>query len=163
VSPQRRSANQVSPNSFGAYGFLLAGSVSAHATGVALRAAEWKASSGEMVPMDGSWQAVAASSDVVADGVMHPFEHGSLIGFRAPRRRPARGSFGNLHAPGLPAVFDAPGDRLRCPCHSASFSPTGQLLSHQLPVAPTPLPQLQAREVNGTIEVLGPVEPTKPA
>ena len=45
------------------------------------RAAAWKASSGEMVPMDGSWQAVAASSDVVADGVMHPFEHGSLIGF----------------------------------------------------------------------------------
>jgi Rieske [2Fe-2S] domain len=81
VSPQRRSANQVSPNSFGAYGFLLTGSVSAHATGVALRAAAWKASSGEMVPMDGSWQAVAASSDVVADGVMHPFEHGSLIGF----------------------------------------------------------------------------------
>ena len=116
-----------------------------------------------MVPMDGSWQAVAASSDVVADGVMHPFEHGSLIGFRAPRRRPARGSVGNLHAPGLPAVFDAPGDRLRCPCHSTSFSPTGQLLAHQLPVAPTPLPQLQAREVNGTIEVLGPVEPTKPA
>jgi len=81
VSPQRRSANQVSPNSFGAYGFLLTGSVSAHATGVASRAAAWKASSGEMVPMDGSWQAVAASSDVVADGVMHPFEHGSLIGF----------------------------------------------------------------------------------
>jgi hypothetical protein len=55
-------------------------------------------------------------------------------------------------------VFDAPGDRLRCPCQSTSFSPTGQLLSHQLPVAPTPLPQF-----NGTIEVLGPVEPTKPA
>ena len=70
---------------------------------------------------------------------------------------------GNLHAPGLPAVFDAPGDRPRCPCHSTSFSPTGQLLAHQLPVAPTPLPQLQVREVNGTIEVLGPVEPTKPA
>jgi cytochrome b6-f complex iron-sulfur subunit len=57
-------------------------------------------------------------------------------------------------------VFDAPGDRPRCPCHSTSFSPTGQLLAHQLPVAPTPL---QVREVNGTIEVLGPVEPPKPA
>ena len=128
-----------------------------------MRAAAWKASSGEMVPMDGSWQAVAASSDVVADGVMHPFEHGSLIGFVPRADGQPEAVSGNLHAPGLPAVFDAPGDRLRCPCHSTSFSPTGQLLAHQLPVAPTPLPQLQVREVNGTIEVLGPVEPPKPA
>src|ERR1700736_2827277 len=31
-------------------------------------------------PHNGSWHPVAASSDV-PDGVMHPFEHGSLIGF----------------------------------------------------------------------------------
>ena len=49
------------------------------------------ASGGEMVPNDGSWQAVAASSDVGADGVMHPFEHGSLIGFvRRVEGRPRR-------------------------------------------------------------------------
>jgi Rieske Fe-S protein len=56
-------------------------------------------------------------------------------------------------------VFDAPGDRLRCPCHSTSFSPTGQLLAHQLPVAPTPLPQLQVREVNGWAQSSRPSRP----
>ena len=121
------------------------------------------ASGGEMVPNDGSWQAVAASSEVGADGVMHPFEHGSLIGFvRRVDGRPEAVSGICTHQ-GCRLWFDKPDDRLRCPCHSTSFSPTGQLLAHQLPVAPTPLPQLQVREVNGTIEVLGPVEPTKPA
>src|SRR6516225_1457532 len=52
--------------------------------------------------------------------------------------------------------FDAPDDRLRCPCHSTSFAPTGQVLTHQLPIAPSPLPALQVREVNGVIEVLAP-------
>jgi Rieske Fe-S protein len=59
--------------------------------------------------------------------------------------------------------FDKPDDRLRCPCHSTSFSPTGQVLAHQLPIAPRPLPQLLVRELNGAIEVFGPTEPTKPA
>ena len=135
VSPQRRSANQVSPNSFGAYGFLLTGSVSAHATGVASRAAAWKASSGEMVPMDGSWQAVAASSDVVADGVMHPFEHRSLIGFRAPRRRPARGSVGEfartraagcIRRTGRPAALPVPFDLVLAHRSAAGPSAAGR-------------------------------------
>jgi hypothetical protein len=116
-----------------------------------------------MVPMDGSWQAVAASSDVVADGVMHPFEHRSLIGFRAPRRRPARGSVGEfarnraagcVRRTGRPAALPVPFDLVLAHRSAAGPSAAGP---------PTPLPQLQVREDNGTIEVLGPVEPTKPA
>jgi hypothetical protein len=61
------------------------------------------------------------------------------------------------------AIANDADDRLRCPCHSASFSPTGQVLAHQLPIAPTPLPQLEVREVNGAIEVFAPAEPTQPA
>ena len=120
------------------------------------------ASGGEMVPNDGSWQAVAASSDVGADGVMHPFEHGSLIGFvRRVDGRPEAVSGVCTHQ-GCRLWFDKPDDRLRCPCHSTSFSPTGQVLTHQLPIAPKPLPQLQVREHNGAIEVFAPTEPTKP-
>jgi cytochrome b6-f complex iron-sulfur subunit len=57
-------------------------------------------------------------------------------------------------------VFDAPGDRLRCPCHFASFAPTGEVLSHPAPTALAPLPRLEVREVNGMIEVFAPAEPT---
>jgi cytochrome b6-f complex iron-sulfur subunit len=55
--------------------------------------------------------------------------------------------------------FDGPDDRLRCPCHSTSFSPSGQVLSHQLSISPAPLPKLQVREQDGTIEVFAPTEP----
>jgi Rieske Fe-S protein len=120
------------------------------------------ASGGKMVPNAGSWQPVAASSQV-PDGVMHPFEHGAVIGFvRRVDGRPEAVSGVCTHQ-GCRLWFDAPDDRLRCPCHSTSFSPTGQVLAHQLPVAPNPLPQLEVREVNGTIEVFAPPEPTKPA
>jgi len=57
--------------------------------------------------------------------------------------------------------FDAPDDRLRCPCHSTSFSKEGQVLSHQLPIAPKPLPKLEVREVDGVIEVFAPPSPTE--
>ena len=59
--------------------------------------------------------------------------------------------------------FDAPDDTLRCPCHTTSFSPTGQVLTHQLPIAPKPLPALMVREVNGVIEVLAPPRRDQPA
>jgi cytochrome b6-f complex iron-sulfur subunit len=120
------------------------------------------ASGSEMVPNGGRWQPVAASSDV-PDGVMHPFEQGSLIGFvRRVDGRPEAVSGVCTHQ-GCRLWFDAPRDQLRCPCHTTSFSPTGQLLAHQLPIAPNPLPQLEVREVNGTIEVFAPTPPVKPA
>lgn len=118
---------------------------------------------GELTPNDGSWQPVAKSSDVGADGVMHPFEHAALIGFvRRVDGHPEAVSGVCTHQ-GCRLWFDQPDDRLRCPCHSTSFSPTGQLLTHQLPTPPRPLPQLQVREVNDTIEVFAPTEPTHPS
>ena len=59
-----------------------------------------------------------------------------------------------IRAAGL--FFDQSDDRLRCPCHGASFSPTGQLLSHPGPTALAPLPRLEIRDVNGAVEVFGP-------
>jgi cytochrome b6-f complex iron-sulfur subunit len=121
------------------------------------------ASDGEMVPNGGSWQPVAASADVVDDGVMRPFEHGSLIGFVRRVDGRLEAVSGVCTHQGCRLWFDQPDDRLRCPCHTTSFSPTGQLVAYQLPVAPKPLPQFPVRENNGAIEVFAPTEPTEPA
>jgi nitrite reductase/ring-hydroxylating ferredoxin subunit len=111
---------------------------------------------------DGSWQPVAASSEV-PDDVMHPVENGSLIGsVRRVAGRPEAVSGICTHH-GWRQWFDAPTYQLRCACHSTSFSPTRRLLAHQLHNAPKSLPQLQVREVNGAIEVLARAEPAKPA
>jgi cytochrome b6-f complex iron-sulfur subunit len=121
------------------------------------------ASAAEMVPNDGSWQPVAASSDVVSDGVMHPFERASLIGFVRRVDGRLEAVSGICTHQGCRLWFDKPDDQLRCPCHSTSFSPIGQVLAHQLPIAPKPLPGLEVREINGVIEVFAPAEPTQPA
>jgi nitrite reductase/ring-hydroxylating ferredoxin subunit len=110
---------------------------------------------GELTPNAGMWQKVAASSDV-PDGAMHPFDLGSVVGFvRRVNGKPQAVSGVCTHQ-GCRLWFDAPDDRLRCPCHSTSFAPTGQVLTHQLPISPKPLPALQVREANGVIEVLAP-------
>jgi cytochrome b6-f complex iron-sulfur subunit len=110
---------------------------------------------GELTPNAGTWQKVAASSDV-PDGVMHPFDLGSVIGFVRRVNGKLQAVSGVCTHQGCRLWFDAPDDRLRCPCHSTSFAPTGQVLTHQLPIAPRPLPALQVREADGVIEVLAP-------
>jgi nitrite reductase/ring-hydroxylating ferredoxin subunit len=118
--------------------------------------------SGQLTPNDGSWQRVAASSEV-PDGRMHPFDLGSINGFvRRVDGKPEAVS-GTCTHQGCRLWFDAPDDRLRCPCHSTSFAPTGQVLTHQLPIAPKPLPTLMVREADGVIEIFAPVHPDQPA
>ncbi|HUO38993.1 MAG TPA: Rieske (2Fe-2S) protein [Mycobacterium sp.] len=115
-----------------------------------------------MVPNQGSWQAIASSADL-PEGATRPFEHGSVIGFvRRVDGRPEALSGICTHQ-GCRLWFDQADDRLRCPCHSTSFSPTGQVLSHQLPSTPAPLPTLEVREHEGAIEVFAPVEPPQPS
>jgi len=117
---------------------------------------------GQLTPNDGSWQRVAASSEVT-DGVMHPFDLGSVTGFvRRVDGKPQAVSGVCTHQ-GCKLWFDAPDDTLRCPCHTTSFSPTGQVLTHQLPITPKPLPALMVREVNGAIEVFAPPPHEEPA
>ena len=116
----------------------------------------------ELTPNTGRWMRVAASAEVPA-GVMRPFDLGSVIGFvRRVDGKPEAVSGVCTHQ-GCRLWFDAPDDRLRCPCHSTSFTPAGQVLTHQLPIAPKPLPTLMVREQGGAIEVFVPVPPSKPA
>ncbi len=120
------------------------------------------AAAGQMTPNIGSWQHVAASSEV-PDGHMHPFDLGSVSGFvRRVDGKPQAVSGVCTHQ-GCRLWFDAPDDRLRCPCHSTSFAATGEVLTHQLPIAPKPLPTLMVREVDGAIEVFAPAHPDQPA
>lgn len=117
---------------------------------------------GELTPNNGRWVRVAASADV-PEGVMRPFDLGSVIGFvRRVDGKPEAVSGVCTHQ-GCRLWFDAPDDRLRCPCHSTSFSPAGQVLTHQLPIAPKPLPTLMVREQGGAIEVFAPPGPNEPA
>jgi nitrite reductase/ring-hydroxylating ferredoxin subunit len=124
--------------------------------------AETPVAGGQLTPNEGRWMRVAASSDV-PDGLMHPFDLGAVSGFvRRVDGKPEAVSGVCTHQ-GCKLWFDAPDDRLRCPCHSTSFSPGGQVLTHQLPIAPQPLPTLMVREVGGFIEVFAPARPGEPA
>jgi cytochrome b6-f complex iron-sulfur subunit len=118
--------------------------------------------SGELTPNTGRWQRAAASAEV-PEGVMHPFDLGSVVGFVRRVDGKAEAVSGVCTHQGCRLWFDAPDDRLRCPCHSTSFSPAGQVLTHQLPIAPKPLPTLMVREQNGAIEVFVPPRPDEPA
>jgi cytochrome b6-f complex iron-sulfur subunit len=116
----------------------------------------------ELTPNIGRWTRVAATAEV-PDGAMRPFDLGSVIGFvRRVDGKPEAVSGVCTHQ-GCRLWFDAPDDRLRCPCHSTSFSPAGQVLTHQLPIAPKPLPTLMVREHSGAIEVFVPPLPNEPA
>jgi cytochrome b6-f complex iron-sulfur subunit len=116
----------------------------------------------ELTPSTGRWMRVAASADV-PEGTMRPFDVGSVIGFvRRVDGKPEAVSGVCTHQ-GCRLWFDAPDDRLRCPCHSTSFTPAGQVLTHQLPIAPKPLPTLMVRERDSGIEVFVPAPPSKPA
>ena len=117
---------------------------------------------GQLTPNAGTWQRVAASSDV-PDWRMRAFDLGSVSGFvRRVDGKPQAVS-GTCTHQGCRLWFDAPDDRLRCPCHSTSFAPGGEVLTHQLPIAPKPLPTLMVREVDGAIEVFAPAHPDQPA
>ena len=114
----------------------------------------------EMVPTDGSWQTVADSS-ALPEGAVHSFDLGSVSGFVRRTEGRVEAVSGICTHQGCKLWFDQSADRLRCPCHSTSFSPAGQVITHALPIAPKPLPHFEVRERGGVIEVLAP--PSQPA
>jgi cytochrome b6-f complex iron-sulfur subunit len=116
----------------------------------------------ELTPTVGSWRRVAASADVT-EGGMRSFDVGSVIGFVRRVDGKVEAVSGVCTHQGCRLWFDAPDNRLRCPCHSTSFNPAGQVLTHQLPIAPKPLPALMVREQDGAIEVFVTARPSQQA
>lgn len=115
----------------------------------------------ELVPNDGSWQAVAQSAEVVDAGDMRKFDLGTVTGFVRRIAGRVEAVSGVCTHQGCKLWFDGADDRLRCPCHTTSFSPAGQVITHQLPIAPKPLPHFEVREHDGVIEVLAPQPPSE--
>lgn len=113
---------------------------------------------GTLEPNGGTWRPVGSTTDLPAGGAL-AFDLGSVSGFVHRRGGGVHAVSGVCTHQGCRLWLDAPDGRLRCPCHSTSFSLTGQTLTHQLPVAPPPLPLIEVRENNGVIEVLAPTEP----
>jgi nitrite reductase/ring-hydroxylating ferredoxin subunit len=110
----------------------------------------------DLVPTDGRWQTVSSSSDL-PEGAVRAFDLGSVNGFVRRVNGRVDAVSGVCTHQGCRLWFDEGEDRLRCPCHSTSFSPAGAVVAHALLIAPKPLPHFEVRERNGVIEVLGPV------
>ena len=113
---------------------------------------------GVLKPNTGTWHAVGASADLPRGGAL-AFDVGSVSGFVHRADRQLEAVSGVCTHQGCKLWLDAPDNRLRCPCHSTSFSLEGKTLTHQLPAPPAPLPKFQVRETNGVIEVFAPTEP----
>lgn len=121
-----------------------------------------QAGGGDLVPNDGQWLPVARSADL-AEGSVLPFDLGTVSGFVRRAGGTVDAVSGACTHQGCKLWFDGAADSLRCPCHVTSFSPAGQVLTHQLPIAPKPLPHFDVRERDGSIEVLAPRPPARPA
>ncbi len=113
----------------------------------------------ELEPNAGTWRPVGASVDLPEGGAV-AFDLGSVNGFVHRADAKLEAVSGVCTHQGCKLWLDAPESRLRCPCHSTSFSLEGTTVTHQLPIAPPPLPKFQVREINGVIEVFAPTEST---
>ncbi len=113
-----------------------------------------------LAPNTGQWHTVAAGVDLPEGGVAG-FDVGTVVGFVTRSGGRLGAVSGMCTHLGCRLALNAPARRLDCPCHNASFALGGQLLAHQLSVAPRPLPHLQVREADGMVQVFAP--PTTPA
>ena len=112
----------------------------------------------DLEPNAGTWRPVGASVDLPEGGAL-AFDLGPVNGFVHRSDAKLEAVSGVCTHQGCKLWLDAPESRLRCPCHTTSFSLEGETVTHQLPTAPPPLPKFQVREINGVIEVFAPTKP----
>lgn len=117
-----------------------------------------EASPQTLVPNTGQWRTVATSADLTEGGVQG-FDLGTVVGFVSRTGGALRAVSGVCTHLGCRLALDAPARQLNCPCHTTSFALDGELLRHQLRVAPPALPQLEVRETNGSVQVYAPPGP----
>ena len=108
-------------------------------------------------PNVGQWRTVAASADLPEGGATG-FDLGTVAGFVARQNGAVEAVSGMCTHLGCKLALNRPAQRLDCPCHNTSFALGGQLLRHQLSIAPPPLPKFHVREENGTVQIFAPPE-----
>lgn len=108
-------------------------------------------------PNVGTWRSIGSAADL-APGAVQRFDVGSVVGFVTRDSAGVRAVSGICTHLGCRLNLDSATRQLDCPCHSTSFAVDGTLVRYQLAKAPAPLPQIQARENNGAIEVYVPVQ-----
>ncbi len=108
-----------------------------------------------LTPSVGDWRTVAASEEL-PDGAVRAFDLTSLVGFVQRTDGVVQAVSGTCTHQGCRLMLDAAARRLNCPCHRTAFAVDGELLTHELPVAPAPLPHIATREVNGAVQVYAP-------
>jgi nitrite reductase/ring-hydroxylating ferredoxin subunit len=106
-------------------------------------------------PNSGTWHTVAASADLT-EGTVLAFDTGTLNGFVERTGGRLSAVSGVCTHLGCRLRLDAAARELDCPCHNAAFALGGQLIRHQLPTAPPPLPHVEVREVDGAVQVFLP-------
>jgi cytochrome b6-f complex iron-sulfur subunit len=107
-----------------------------------------------VAPTTGVWQTVAATAEL-PEGAVRPFDLGTVAGFVHRIDGVVRAVSASCTHQGCRLRLDAVRN-LDCPCHTTVFALSGELIRHQLPVAPRPLPSFVTREVDGAVQVYAP-------
>ena len=110
--------------------------------------------SGTITPAAGVWQTVAATAEL-PEGAVQAFDLGTVAGFVHRVDGAVRAVSGSCTHQGCRLRLDTTRN-LDCPCHTTVFALSGALITHQLPVAPPPLPAFETREVDGAVQVYAP-------
>jgi nitrite reductase/ring-hydroxylating ferredoxin subunit len=108
-------------------------------------------------PNVGQWRTVAASADL-PEGRATGFDLGVVTGFVSREGGSLEAVSAICTHLGCRLALNAPQRRLDCPCHNTSFALDGELVRHQLPTPPAPLPKFQVRESDGSVQVFAPRE-----
>lgn len=107
----------------------------------------------QLVPDAGRWVGVARVADL-PEGSAMPFDAGSVRGFIVNRGGQITALSGICTHQGCLLRLNAGAQRLDCPCHTAAFAFDGSVLVKHMPESLPPLPKLNSRIRDGSIEVL---------
>lgn len=108
-----------------------------------------------LAPNRGDWRTIAASEEL-PEGAVRSFDLGAVVGFVQRTEGVVRAVSGVCSHQGCRLLLDAAARQLDCPCHTTVFALSGELVEHQLPVPPGPLPAIAARELDGAVQVYAP-------
>jgi len=142
----------------GAAGAVAAGLVGALAESALTSNPQPRAvATGEIVPENGQWVAVAAAGDVAA-GQVKRFATATTVGFVTERDGTLSAVSGACTHQGCLLQLNQAAGRLDCPCHRTAFGVDGKLMFSQLETLPAALPQIQVRSRDGQVEAFLPRE-----